>query len=203
MKFYDISLPIRSGMMVYPGNTEVDITSLPSATSLSSRIVMGSHTGTHIDAPKHVLQKGKGVDTIPLDQIVGPCRVLDMVQCVDSVNLSDLRPYRIKKGERILVKTKNSRRGFKKFRDDFIYLDGDAADFLAQKEIVLFGIDYLSVKKRGSADTRPHTALLKKKIVILEGIDLSRITPGDYFLLCLPLRCAGIDGAPARAVLVR
>ena len=203
MKFFDISIPIKNGMVVYPGNTEVEITSIPSAASLSSRIVMGSHAGTHIDAPKHVFRKGKGVDTIPLSSLIGPCRVLDMTHCTECVRITDLKPYRIKKGERILVKTKNSRRGFTTFRNDFIYLDGDAANFLAQKKIALFGIDYLSVKKKGGADTRPHTSLLKRGIVILEGINLSRVTAGCYTLFCLPLRFAGIDGSPCRAVLGR
>ena len=188
---------------MYPGNIEVEITEMSSATSLASRIVMGSHTGTHIDAPKHVFPKGKGVDAIPLSQLIGSCRVIDMTHAKECVRVEDLKPYRIKKGERILVKTKNSKHGFKTFRNDFIYLDGDAADFLAKKQIALFGIDYLSIKKRGGTDNRPHTSLLKKGVVILEGIDLSRVTPGSYFLLCLPLRFAGLDGSPVRALLVR
>lgn len=203
MKYYDISIPIKNGMMVYPGNTEAEITAILSATSTSSRIVMGSHTGTHCDAPRHVFKRGGGIDSLPLSSFIGPCRVLDVTHVSECVRIEDLKPHRIKKGERILVKTKNSSRGFTRFRDDFIYLDGDAADFLAHKHITLFGIDYLSVKKKGGADTRPHTSLLKKNIVILEGIDLARIVPGNYFLTCLPLRLTGLDGSPCRAVLIR
>jgi arylformamidase len=100
------------------------------------------------------------------------------------------------------VKTSNSLRGYDRFYADYVWLDGDAAIFLAGKGIALFGIDYLSVKQKGGADNRPHTALLDKDIVIFEGLDLSAVEPGRYFFAGLPLRLVGLDGAPARAVLL-
>ena len=202
-KVYDISLPLYRGMLVYPNNTEFRARPIISKTSVSSEITIGSHAGTHVDAPKHVLPNGVGVDKIPVKSLIGECRVLDMTKSTNAVTLQDLQKSRIKKGERILIKTKNSKRGFKNFYNDYIYLDGDAAEFLAAKKITLFGIDYLSVKQKGSEDNRPHTALLRKKIPIFEGLDLSKIKPGKYFFIGLPLSLKGLDGAPARAVLIR
>jgi len=203
IQVFDISLPLYQGMAVYPNNTEFRARPIRSRTSLSSEITIGTHAGTHVDAPKHVFPKGRTVDEIKIQSLIGDCRVLDMTKVSKAVTVKDLLKAKIKKGERILVKTKNSSRGFKNFRSDYVYLDGDAADYLAQKQILLFGIDYLSVKQKGSADQRPHTSLLKKNIPIFEGLDLSKIKPGKYFFIGLPLRMKGLDGAPARAVLVK
>lgn len=201
-KIIDISLPIYEGMPVYPNNPPVKIQSLKTATSYLSKITFGSHTGTHLDVPRHVFENGLGVDKVSLNQLIGPVRVLDMTHCQTAVTVDDLKKENIKKGERILVKTKNSIRGFKEFYPDYIYLDGDAAEFLAQQKIVLFGIDSLSIKQKGSSDTRPHTELLNNNTVIIEGLDLSETTPGLYNLICLPLKFAGLDGSPARVILV-
>ncbi len=202
-RVFDISLPLYQGMAVYPNNTEFRARPIHSRTSVSSEITMGSHAGTHVDAPKHVFPKGKGVDSLKIKSLIGECRVLDMTHVSGAITVRDLQGARIKKGERILVKTRNSKRGFRNFHDDYIYLDGDAAEFLAAKNITLFGIDYLSVKQKGSKDNRPHTALLRKNIPIFEGIDLSKVKPGKYFFIGLPLRMNGLDGAPARAVLIQ
>lgn len=199
----DISLPIYSGMPVYPNNPVVTIKPLKTATSYLSEITFGSHTGTHIDVPRHVFETGIGVDKISLDQLIGPARVLDMTHCEKAVTTEDLKKENIKKGERILVKTKNSLRGFREFYPDYIYLDGDAAEFLAEKEITLFGIDSLSIKQKGNPDVRAHTELLKNNIVIIEGLDLSKAEPGNYNLYCLPLKFVGLDGSPARVILIK
>ena len=201
--YFDISLPIYEGMITYPGNPEVEIESLKTKTSFISKITFGSHTGTHIDAPRHVFGNGKGVDQISLEALIGPCRVIDLARVEIRITPEDLEKHQIKKGERILVRTRNSQRGFKKFYDDYVHLDSDAAEFLARCGIQLFGIDSLSVKKRGSLDNRPHTALLKKNIPILEGIDLSKVQAGGYSLVALPLKLKKGDGAPARAILIQ
>lgn len=202
-KIIDISLPLYQGMITYPGNQKFMIRPLQSKTSFSTAIQMGSHTGTHVDSPRHVLRNGKGVDKIQLDQIIGECRVLNMMHVKKAVTIKDLAKFKIQPGERIIVKTKNSTLRFDKFRNDYIYLDGDAAEFLAKINIKLFGIDYLSIKQKGSSDHRPHTALLKKNIPIFEGLDLSKAKPGSYFFIGLPLKMTGLDGAPARAVLIK
>ncbi|PIQ77160.1 hypothetical protein COV82_05730 [Candidatus Peregrinibacteria bacterium CG11_big_fil_rev_8_21_14_0_20_46_8] len=202
MKLIDISLPLNAKTIIYPGNPPVKIVPKQGATSTHSEISFGSHTGTHLDAPSHVFKKGMTLDKLPLEDFFGKCRVLDMTHCKEAVRIEDLKKARIKKGERILFKTKNSLRGFKKFRNDYIYLDGDAAEWLAAKSVRLVGIDSLSIKQRGSTDTRPHDALLAKKIPILESIDLKKVVPGTYTLCCFPLAFTGIDGSPVRAVLI-
>lgn len=199
----DISWPLAQGVAVYPGNPELRIVPQAGKTSAHSEITIGSHTGTHIDAPRHVFTRGKGINTVSLNTIIGPCRVVDCTQAQSAITVADLQPHRILRGERILVKTKNSRLGHKVFYTDYVYLDGDAAEWLAARKIKLFGIDYLSVKQRGSADNRPHTALLGKNIPIIEGLDLHAVKPGKYQLIALPLKFVGLDGAPARVVLVK
>lgn len=199
----DISWPLAQGVAVYPGNPELRIVPQAGKTSVHSKITIGSHTGTHIDAPRHVFRRGKGIDTVSLDALIGPCRVLDCTKAKSAITVADLQPHRILRGERILVKTKNSHLGHKVFYTDYVYLDGDAAEWLAARKIKLFGIDYLSVKQRGSADNRPHTALLGKNIPIIEGLDLHAVKPGKYQLIALPLKFVGLDGAPARAVLIK
>lgn len=196
-------MPIYPGMITYPGNPEVKIAKHTGGTSVHSEIILGSHTGTHIDAPSHVLKKGKTLDKIPLSKLIGPCRVLDFSRVKKAITMQDVQNHRIKKGERIIAKTNNSKRGFEKFYDDYIYLDGDAADCLAKKGVALFGIDSLSIKKRGGPDLRPHTSLLKRNIVIVEGLNLAKAGTGKYFLICLPLAFHALDGSPARVVLLK
>jgi len=202
MNIIDISHPIHAKTPVYPGNPPVRIKTTRGKTSAHSEISFGTHTGTHVDSPKHVFFKMSGVEKIPLEQMIGLCRVLDMTKVKEKITTADLKRWRVKKGERILVKTKNSSRAFKRFYADYVYLDGEAAEYLAKKGIVLFGIDYLSVKKKGGSDNRPHTALLRKKIAIFEGLDLSKVRTGRYFFIGMPLKLEGLDGAPSRAALI-
>jgi arylformamidase len=206
MKIYDISIVLNNKTVVYPGNVPLSIEvhhEMPEHATHLSKITMGSHTGTHVDAPSHAVQGALSLDSIPLETFVGPCRVLDCTKSVGSVKVAELKKCGIKKGERILVKTQNSLLGFDTFRDDYIYLDGDAADYLAELGIALFGIDYFSVKQRGSKDQRPHTSLLSKNIPIIEGLDLSKVPEGSYTLFCLPLKFTGIEGGPARVVIIK
>lgn len=202
----DISLPIDQKTIIYPGNPKVRIKTFRGKTSIHSEISFGSHTGTHIDAPKHVFKRGLGVGQIGLQKLIGGCRVLNLTNARKSIKVEDLKKENIKKGERILVKTKNSFQGFKKFYKDYIYLDGDAAAFLAKKKISLFGIDFLSVKKAGSREKKDmmvHKILLKNGVVVFEGLDFSKVKPGKYFFIGLPLKFKNLDGSPARAILMK
>lgn len=204
-RIIDISLPLRDGSWVYPGNPPIAITEFraltPGGTSLSN-ISFGSHSGTHVDAPKHVLADGASIDEVPLERLVGPCQVFDLTHLEQAIGVRDVGQLPIVEGMRVLFKTRNSVRGFATFADDFIAIDGDAAEYLAGKGILSVGIDYLSVKPRGTTDPRPHTAFLEKGIPVIEGIDLSQVAEGVYSLVCLPLRFVGIEGAPARAILL-
>lgn len=202
MRLLDISVQIEDGMVVYPNNPEVQIEEISTGHSTVSKVVFGTHTATHVDAPKHVFKEGQGVDRIDINKFFGPCRVLNLESVVGAIRAEDLEKEKVQKGERILVKTKNSTRGYGEFFEDYIYLDGKAAEYLANKEITLFGIDYLSVKQKGSEDNTPHTALLEKNIPIFEGLDLLKVTPGSYIFVGFPLKFKGLDGAPARVVLI-
>ena len=201
----DISLPLNENTIVYPGNAPLKIESFKSSSGLTylSNISIGSHTGTHIDASRHVDENGAGVDEIDFKCILGTCRVLDFTQSVESIKKEELMTKNIQKGERVLAKTSNSLRGYVVSYDDYIYLSPEGAQYLAELQIALFGIDYLSIKKRGSPDNRPHTELLSKGIPIIEGVDLSRVEEGEYTLVALPLRFTDLDGSPIRALLLK
>ncbi len=198
----DISLPLNEQTIVYPGNPSFSLEKIQSpGGSQLAKISLGTHSGTHADAPAHVFADGKNIDELPLDNFVGPCQVLDVSQCQEAVSRECLEKFNITAGARVLLKTKNSERGYQEFYTDYIYLAGDAAQYLADKNIKLVGIDYLSVKQKGSPDNTPHTALLKKNISILEGINLNNVEPGEYFLVAAPLALTGADGSPVRALL--
>ena len=190
-------------MAIYPGNPEVIFEEKNGATSTHTLMSFGTHTGTHIDAPKHVFKDGESIDLLDLNMFYGPARVLDLSSIKEKITIADVEKYSIQKGERILFKTSNSQRGFETFYTDYVYLDGDLADYLAQKEIQLCGIDYFSIKQKGGMDNRPHTSLLKAGIPIIEGINLSAVQEGMYTLIAFPLKLNGLDGSPARIVLVK
>lgn len=206
MKIIDISLPLNNQTIVYPRNVPVSVSihqKMPEASSFLSSITFGSHSGTHVDAPAHVIPGAITLEKIPLENFIGQCRVLDFSKEIgEAVTRQMLAKKSIKKSERVLLKTRNSLRGFEKFYEDYVYLDGDAADYLASLDVLVVGIDSLSVKKRGSTDNRPHLSLLSKNIPIIEGLDMSLVSEGEYELYCLPLRFMGIEAAPARAVLI-
>ncbi len=208
----DISIPLRDGMVHWPGDPPVRIRKVKEigrAASVGrtspcdlSLLSMGSHTGTHVDAPAHFLKGGRTIDRLPLEAVVGPARVI-AIRDPEVIGVEELRPHRIRRGERILFKTRNSARCWKtnSFVRDFVHLTAASARYLARLRPCCVGVDYLSVGgyRRDGADV--HRALLKAGIWIIEGLNLSSARPGRYTLICLPLKVAGGDGAPARAVL--
>lgn len=207
-RIFDISVPIVNGGLVYPGNPGIHIEPHSElsrgASSNLSRLSFGSHTGTHVDAPRHFFDAGGTVDRLPLEALIGPALVLPFADDVMSVTAGLLREHNLEGVERLLLRTRNS--AFvteREFRPDFTYLAPDAADYLVALGIKLIGVDYLSVEQFRSGHHRTHRTLLERGIVIVEGLDLSRIEPGLYAFSCLPLRLEGLDGAPARAVLMR
>jgi arylformamidase len=166
-----------------------------------SRLSLGVHSGTHVDAPVHFLAEGAGVDAIPLDRLLGEARVVEVGEG-PSIGAAQLLPLDPRPGERLLFKTLNSARCWKadRFLPDFVHLSVEAAALLAERQVRTVGIDYLSIA--GTEEGVPtHVALLEKGICIIEGLDLSSVQPGSYELICLPLRLAGADGAPARVLL--
>ena len=207
-RIFDISVPVVHGGLVYPGNPEIHVEAHSELTkggsSNVSRISFGSHTGTHVDAPRHFFEAGSTVDRLPLDALIGPAMVVAFPDEVMSVTAELLRPHSLDGVERLLIRTRNS--GFvreREFHRDFTFVAPDAADHLAAAGIKLVGVDYLSVEQFRSGHHRTHRTLLERGIVIVEGLDLSGIEAGQYVFTCLPLRLEGLDGAPARAVLMR
>jgi arylformamidase len=206
-RIYDISVPIRSGGLVYPGNPEIEI-SLQQAVAKGaganvSFIRFGSHTGTHADAARHFFDDGQTVDAIPLERLIGPALLLSFPDHLRAVSAADLRKHDIKGHTRILLRTRNSALlSQKEFVRDYTYLAPDGAQYLVDQGVELVGIDYLSIEQFHSGHHKTHRTLLAKSVVILEGLDLSVPAPGPYELICLPLRIEGCDGAPARAVLI-
>lgn len=206
-RIYDVSVPVESGGLVYPGNPEIRIALQQAiadgASSNVSRIDFGSHTGTHVDAPRHFFDDGAGVDTLPLDVLMGPALVIAVDPELMAVSAEQLRPHDLTHVTRLLIRTRNS--GFvreREFRKSFTYLAPDGAAYLVEQGVKLVGVDYLSVEQFHSGHHRTHRTLLEHGVVIIEGLDLSEPPPGVYELRCLPLRLAGLDGAPARAVLL-
>jgi arylformamidase len=206
-RIYDISVPIRTGGLVYPGNPEIDI-SLQQAVAKGaganvSAIRFGSHTGTHADASRHFFDDGQPVDEIPLDRLIGPALLVSFPDDVRAIGAADLKAHDLRGRKRILLRTRNSALlSQKKFAPDYTYLAPDGAEYLVERGVELVGIDYLSIEQLHSGHHRTHRTLLAKSVVILEGLDLSAPPPGEYQLICLPLRIEGCDGAPARAVLI-
>jgi arylformamidase len=205
MAIFDISVPIREGMPVWPGDPDVHVRKTQALSrgdpANVSGLSMGTHTGTHVDAPSHFLEEGLSIDRIPLNLCVGPARVVEVPAPV-AIGPADLQPLPVRGCIRLLLKTRNSalwrREGF---QEDFVYLTGEGATFLAAAGIRLLGIDYLSVEGYRVRGAPAHHTLLRAGVFLLEGLDLGAVPPGEYELLCLPLRLTGADGAPARALL--
>ncbi len=206
-RIYDISVPIRSGGLVYPGNPEIEIT-LQQAVAKGaganvSFVRFGSHTGTHADAARHFFDDGQTVDKIPLERLIGPALLLSFPDDLRSVSAADLSNHDLKGRKRVLIRTRNSALlSQKEFVRDYTYLAPDGAQYLVDNGVELVGVDYLSIEQFHSGHHKTHRILLERSVVILEGLDLSVPAPGEYELICLPLRIEGCDGAPARAVLI-
>lgn len=208
MEWLDISVPIRNGMTVFEGDPAVALERVEAISQGAicnlSRLQFGVHTGTHIDAPAHFIDGAPGADAIPLDALAGSVLVVDAGAVEGRLDETFVRSLAIPEGtERIIFKTRNSelwdREGF---AADFVGLTEGAARCLVTLGIRLAGIDYLSIAPFGDA-APAHIALLEAGVVILEGLDLRQVKPGNYLLLALPLLIPGADGAPARALLGR
>jgi arylformamidase len=202
----DISIPIRPGMLQWPGDPAFQIERTldqekGDACTLS-HMNLCAHTGTHMDAPLHFIRNAAPIDQMPLDATVGPARVIPIGNAT-SIQADELRRHEISPGERILLKTANSDRRWQDnaFDENFVFISRDGAAYLAGCRIRSIGIDYLSVDGFHRDAAHAHLELLGAGIWIIEGLNLSHVDPGPCELMCLPLRLMGADGAPARAIL--
>lgn len=194
MTLYDISLPLTSALPVFPGDPEVRLDPIAEAAPFRlTRLSCGSHSGTHIDAPAHLLENGPTIERISLDLLIGPCRVVDFSGQRRPITSAALAACDLTGVRRLLLRTSNSRLWKNgAFVEDYIALTSDAASLLVTRNIALVGIDYLSIEPY-NGDGSVHRTLLEAGTVIIEGLDLGAIAPGDYELICLPLNLRGID----------
>jgi arylformamidase len=203
----DVSVPVRDGMVSWPGDPKVRVERVSDLergdAATVSRLDLGAHTGTHVDAPVHFVRGGKGIHELEWEGLIGPARVVHLpaapvidARIVDEVGVAA--------GERIVFRTRNSERCWNtdRFVPDYTYVSLDGARRLVERGARTVAVDYLSIGG-GSDSAEIHRTLLSAGVYIIEGLDLSRVAPGAYELVCLPLRVEGGDGAPARALLRR
>ena len=208
MAIYDVTVAISADVPIYKGDPGAEVSPFKSFAAGDgvnvSQVAFGVHTGTHVDAPNHFIEGGKRVHEIDPDKLVGPCRLIeiyDEIVAIEPEHIGDISGV-----ERLLLKTRNSQfwsEPEKGFRTDFSYITADTAIMLVENGVKLIGIDYLSIEKSGSPGHPVHVTLLAKEIVIVEGLDLREVPPGEYDLICMPLKYigAGGDGSPARTLL--
>jgi arylformamidase len=200
VEIIDVSVPVRPGMVTYPGDPTVTLQRVASISDGGvcnlSRLDFGVHSGTHVDAPLHFIDGAPAAESLPLDVLVGPARVLDLT----AVGRLDASAFDgVELAQRVLLKTRNSELWARdSFADDFLALTEDGARALIGGGVRLVGIDYLSI-----GDEAAHEALLGAGVVAIEGLDLRDVDPGEYELICAPLKLVGSDGAPARVLLRR
>lgn len=211
MLIYDITVPISNeATPAYPGDPGIEVKSWAALSEGDAANVthlsFGAHTATHMDAPAHFIEGAKKIDSLPLDAMIGTARVIEISKSVRAIDAEELARHNLEGTTRLLFKTRNSSfwsEAGRNFREDFTYIEPDAARMIARSGVRLVGMDYLSVEKFKSERFETHIELLSQNIVIIEGLDLSCVPAGDYELICLPLKIASGtgDGAPARAVL--
>jgi arylformamidase len=206
MRVIDISVPNGPGQHVYPGDPAPRVERAKQIAHGDvcnvSLLTMGSHTGTHVDAPYHFIDGGPRLGEVSLDRMVGEAVVLDL-RGRPAVDGAALAGAPIRSGDIVLCLTDNSARwAAADFQRDFTYLTLEAARLLIERHVRAVGIDYLSIEQFGSQEFPVHLELLGAGVFIIEGVDLRDVEPGRYTLVCLPLKFPELDGAPARAVLL-
>ena len=206
-RFLDVSVPLAVGVPTYPGNPVFQfepVKRLADGDSANvSRMVMGTHAGTHVDAPLHFFDDGAPTDALALDLLIGRARVVEVPRR-GGITADDLAAAGLREDLRVLFKTPNS--AFWNgggFRPDYTHVTESGARYLVEQGVKVVGVDYLSVEEFKKPGAPAHRALLSHGVVIIEGLNLSDVEPGMYEMYCLPLRVTGADGAPARVVLKR
>ena len=205
MKILDISMSLSEDSLNYPGDTpfsrKISEAQSEGGVCNMSRVVMSSHSGTHLDAPLHFVEEGKSIDQMPLDIFYGPVRVIDLGNC-NLILSSDLEEHLLESPKRFICKTggwKLLKKG--QFPEQHPALTADAAELLVEKGIRLLGLDFITVD-RAEGNFPVHNILLPREIAILEGLQLEQVEAGDYILAAFPLKFKGGDGSPCRAVLL-
>ena len=209
LKILDISVSLNADLPVWPGDPQFVLKPYrrisEGSVSNDSRIACSVHSGTHVDAPAHFIENGATVEQMSLDVLIGNATVIEILN-EDIITAEILQNLKLPENmERLLLKTKNSAlwaRPGHRFNPDFVALNSDAAAWLVQKDVRLVGVDYLSVQLFNDTEPLTHQILLEAGVVIVEGLNMQNVQQGSYQLVCLPLKLAGSEGAPARAVLI-
>ncbi|MBB4077546.1 arylformamidase [Lewinella aquimaris] len=208
----DVTYPIFEGMTGWPGQPETSYDTLSCIhcgdTARVSMLHFSSHTGTHMDAPSHFLAEGIDMARVPIEIGLGPMRIAE-IDCKAAVTPEDLLAYEgrtrpLEPGERLILRTPNSDKGFwphKPFDEDYHGIGPAAAKLIVERRLLLIGVDYLSVGPFHEGNPQTHRALMGGNVWIIEGVDLRKITEGDYDMICLPLKLAGSDGSPIRILI--
>lgn len=201
--YIDISLPLKTGVMQYPSDIRCRIDRTMSIADGNAfnltNLHLSAHTGTHVDAPRHFFDDGKAIDELPPCHFIGKARVLDFSEKKTCVDADDLAKKPINAGDIVLLKTANSpRMRADEFFSDYVYLAESGAKRLAEKGVVTLGIDALSIDGAENPDYPSHRILLGQGIVVIEGLNLSGVSEGEYTMIASPLKIEGGDGAPAR-----
>jgi arylformamidase len=205
-EWIDVSVPVHAGMVHWPGDPPVKIERVKTIGDDSeanlTKIDMCAHTGTHMDAPLHFFADDPGIEALPLDIAMGPARVI-AIEGNEPIDRGQLEGLDLKGGERVLFRTTNSDRAWaeRDFDPGFVHVSLEAGELLGEVGVALVGVDYLSVGGSGSDGAETHRAILGAGAWVVEGLDLSMVEPGEYELICLPIKLVGSDGAPARALL--
>jgi arylformamidase len=206
-KLLDVSVPLTAGIPAYPGNPQFELQPLKriadGGSSNVSRLIMGTHTGTHVDAPKHFIDDAGGIDALPLDLLIGRARVVEINQR-GGIGADELAAAGLREDIRVLLKTPNSRLwNSNTFHEDYTHVTEAGARYIVEQGVKVIGIDYLSIEQFRKPGAPAHRMLLSNGVIIIEGLNLAEADPGMYEMYCLPLPVAGGDGAPARVVLKR
>ncbi len=206
MEIIDISWPLHPQMTEYKDKKTISfehIKLFERDDVRESVIHLGSHTGTHVDAPGHFMEHEITIDQVSLSTMVGPCVVLDMTHVDEYIGSDDLTPYALHEGSIVLFKTTNSALELRQpFDPKFVYLAASGAEYLIEKKVKAVGIDYLGIE-RNQQGHETHMLLFKSSITIIEGLRLGHVQAGHYFFVCLPLAVQGLEAAPARAILMQ
>ena len=200
MKIYDVTAPIFNGMPVYKNKPEKQprIETNTNGHVTESRLSMDVHTGTHVDAPLHMINDGETIETIDIEKLVRPVKVFDVTEVDEKISLKDIEGLEIEENDFILFKTKNS--WDTEFNFEFIYVSEDAAAYLADKKISGVGIDALGIE-RAQEGHPTHRSLMGSGVIIMEGLQLKDIKAGQYFMVAAPLKIQNTDASPARVLL--
>jgi len=206
-KLLDVSVPLVAGLPAFPGNPAFELQPIKriseGGSSNVSRLVLGTHTGTHVDAPKHFFDDGAGVEALRLDLLIGRARVVEITRR-GGIGPEELAAAGLREDLRVLLKTSNSALwNSDTFHEDYTHVTEAGARYLVEQGVRVVGIDYLSIEQFRKPGAPAHRMLLSNGVIIIEGLNLAEAEPGMYEMYCLPLPITGGDGAPARVVLKR